>query len=122
MTLKPRMSEKAYGLSQSSATYVFEVPADANKLTVASAVSKQFKVKVKSVNIANIKGKPKRSVRRGGRVSQGSRSDSKHAYVTLMPDNEIPVFAVEEEKAEKAAKLQENLAKRSAKAAKKESK
>jgi large subunit ribosomal protein L23 len=119
IVLKPRISEKAYGLTQLRNTYVFEVPTDANKLTVASAVAAQFNVTVTNVNIANSKGKTKRSVRRGGRSVTGSRSDRKHAYVTLKAGDEIPVFAAEEEKAEKAAKLQENLAKRASKKEKK---
>lgn len=122
LVLKPRVSEKAYGLSQLRNTYVFEVPTNANKLTVAQAIVAQFSVNVTNVNIANNKGKTKRSIRKGGRSVLGSRSDSKHAYVTLKSGDTIPVFAAEEEKAEKAAKLQENLAKRAAKKSNKESK
>ncbi len=57
MTLKPRVSEKAYGLSQTAGVYVIQVPGDANKLTVTNAVQAQFDVTVTSVNIANIPGK-----------------------------------------------------------------
>jgi len=122
ITLKPRISEKAYGLSQSSNTFVFEVPTDLNRLSVALAVAAQFNVNVEKVNIANIKGKTKRSVRKGGKSVFGNRTNRKYAYVTLKTGDTISVFAAEEEKAEKAAKLQENLAKRASKAAKKEAK
>ncbi|MDZ7744931.1 MAG: 50S ribosomal protein L23 [Candidatus Saccharibacteria bacterium] len=107
MTLKPRMSEKTYALSQEKNVYVFDVPKDANKTTVAHAVKQQFGVKVTDVNITNIKGKSKRTVRRGGRPIAGRQSDVKKAYVVLDSKDSIPVFAAVEEaekKAEKAAK------------------
>lgn len=100
MVLKPRISEKAYGLSQSSNTYVFQVPGDANKLTITTAVQDQFKVSVTNVNITNHKGKTKRTVRRGGRATNGSRSDVKKAYVTLVAGDSIAIFANEEDKSE----------------------
>lgn len=104
MALKPRMSEKAYGLSQTRDTYVFAVPGDANKLTVSAAVAAQFNVTVLGVNIANVKGKPKRTVRKGNRPGAGRRSDSKKAYVTLKSGDSIPIFAAEEQAAKDEAK------------------
>lgn len=92
MLLKPRVSEKAYELSQSQ-VYVFEVPTDANKLTVKQAVAAQFGVTVLSVNVANSKGKLKRTVRRGGRTTMGRRSDTRKAYVTIKAGETIPIFA-----------------------------
>ena len=100
MVLKPRISEKAYGLSQSSNTYVFQVPGDANKLTIATAIKDQFGVTVTNVNITNLKGKTKRTVRRGGRATNGSRSDIKKAYVTLIDGDSIAIFANEEDKSD----------------------
>ena len=97
MTLKPRISEKAYALSQSANVYVFQVPAEANKLTVADAVTAQFGVSVNTVNIAVSKGKLKRTVRKGGRQSFGKRSDTKKAYVTLKDGDSIAVFPNEED-------------------------
>lgn len=105
MTLKPRVSEKAYGQSQVGNVYSFVVPHEANKQTVASAVTAQFGVTVESVNITNIKGKPKRAYRKGRYVT-GQRSDFKKAYVSVKDGDNIPIFAAEEEaekKAEKAA-------------------
>lgn len=97
MVLKPRISEKAYALSQSQNVYVIEVPSDANKLSVASAVKSQFDVAVTNVNMANIKGKSKRTVRKGGRQSIGTRSDTKKAYITLKSGDSIAIFANEED-------------------------
>lgn len=98
LTLRPRVSEKAYDMSQNRGVYVFEVPADANKHTVADAVEAQFEVTVNSVNMLNSKGKVMRRYRkRGGRVS-GERPDVKKAYVTLKEGDEIAIFPKEEDK------------------------
>ena len=100
MILKPRISEKAYGLSQVANTYVFQVPAEANKFTVASAVAAQFGVLVTSVRITNINGKVKRSVRKGGRQNFGTRPTIKKAYVTLKDGDSIAIFANDEDKSD----------------------
>jgi ribosomal protein L23 len=99
MPLKPRVSEKAYGLSQLRNTYVFEVPGQSNKSTVADAVTSQFKVTVMDVNITNLTGKKTRRVRRGGRSTSGVRPGVKKAYVTLKAGDSIAIFANEEDKA-----------------------
>jgi len=112
MILKPRLSEKSYGQSLTSNTYAIEVPGNANKHTVRSAVAAQFDVTVENVNITNIKGKVKRTIRKGGRPVNGQRSDMKKAYVTLKEGDKLPFFEVEEEADKKAEK----------KAAKKETK
>ena len=96
LTVRPRLSEKAYAHSQVINTYVFEVPNDANKQTIAQAVASQFNVGVKSVNIANVKGKVKRTyLSRSGKFVKGVRSDFKKAYVTLVPGEIIPIFAAD---------------------------
>ncbi len=97
MILKPRVSEKAYGVSETSNTYVFQVPTDANKTTIADAVSAQFDVTVETVNVMNVKGKVKRTVRRGGKASIGKRVDIKKAYVTLKEGDSIVIFKAEDE-------------------------
>lgn len=97
MTLKARMSEKAYTLSQEDNTFVFEVPTTANKHTVKDAVQAQFEVTVTNVRIANKKGKTKRTFVKRSRPVVGKQSDSKRAYVTLKQGDTIPVFAAVEE-------------------------
>jgi len=119
--LKPHLSEQAYAMSQAH-IYVFEVPAGANKHTVARAIGTQFEVEVKNVNITNITGKAKRTIRKGGRVSQGKKSDVRKAYVTLKAGQSLPIFAAEEEVEAKEQATQEKLDKAAAKAAKKEKK
>lgn len=103
VTLRPRMSEKTYSLSEERNTYVFEIPTDANKHTVARAVAAQFKVTVTGVRVAKTPGKSRRSYRRGGRVvRKGMTSGVKKAYVTLKAGDKIPIFAAVTEAAEKA--------------------
>ena len=103
MPLKPRVSEKSYGLSRERNTYVFVVPKDANKLTVADAVAAQFGVTVEDVNISVTKGKVKRSYRKRSRAIAGRDTDIKKAYVRLKAGDSIPVFDALEDSEDKAA-------------------
>ena len=98
MLLKPRMSEKTFGLSQTGNVYVFTVPASASKQSVAAAVAAQFGVGVINVNIANVKGKQKRTVRKRTRPVMGQRSDLKKAFVTLKEGDKLPFFETEDDK------------------------
>lgn len=113
MLLKPRVSEKAYGQSQLKNVYVFEVPVDAFKLEIVEAVKAQFDVSVVSVNLMNVKGKVKRTVRRGGRATTGKRADFKKAYVTLKAGDSIAIFA--EDDTTKSAKEAEKANERTSK-------
>lgn len=103
--LKPRLSEKVYSLSQERNTYAFDVPRDANKQAVASAVKNQYKVTVKSVHIAGSHGKSQRSLKRGGRsVRHFQKSDVRKAYVTLAEGDKLPIFAAVEDTAKQPVK------------------
>lgn len=96
--ITPRTTEKAYGLSSSTNTYVFNVPINANKQEIASAVAAQFNVTVTSVKTMVQKGKAVRFSRGKNRYpGSTTRQDSKKAYVTLAEGNNIPVFNAEEE-------------------------
>lgn len=123
LILKPRLSEQTYQLAQASPVYVFDVPRDANKHTIARAVTTQFEVTVETVNVTNVKGKPKRVIAKGGRrVSKGNRSDFKKAYVKLAAGQSLPFFAAVEEAEEKEQATQEKFDKAAAKQAEKEAK
>ncbi len=101
LNIKPRMSEKAYQQSLLNQTYVFMVPATANKMQVKAAVESQFNVAVLEVNIVIQKGKKARSIRLGNRKSRpiiGQRSDIKKAYVRLKSGDSIKIFEEEKEK------------------------
>ena len=124
MILKPRMSEKAYALSQVNRTYVIDVPRDATKITVVKAVEMQFDVTVTNVRMVLGKGKVKRTVRKGGRAITGTRSDVKKAYITVKSGSVLPFFAeIEAAEAEAKAKAEKaSKTDKSAKKAKKEEK
>jgi len=82
--LAPTVSEKATQIADKHAQVVFRVAADATKPEVKAAVELLFKVEVKRVQIANVKGKPKRFG-----VYVGRRRNWKKAYVCLKPGQEI---------------------------------
>lgn len=91
LTIIPRMSEKTVGQA-TKGMYVFEVPTTATKQMVAKAVTKQYGVKVVSVNTLTTEGKLKRSYRRGGNPVVGKRGDVKKAYVRLAEGDKIAAF------------------------------
>ena len=103
IALKPRLSEKAYRLSQMTNTFIFDIPAGVNKHSVARAVAAQFDVVVTAVNITNIDGKAKRTVTKRGKAAAGRQNDVRKAYVTLAAGSSLPFFAAEEAEEAKAA-------------------
>ena len=126
MPLLPRLSEKAVAVA-TTGKYVFVVPGDANKHSVARAVEAQFAVTVTEVNISILKGKSKRTVsQKGRRQLKGRTADAKKAYVTLAEGQKLPIFdAIEEEEAKQAetqAKLSKAVEKQAEKEAKKAAK
>lgn len=91
--LLPIVSEKAVALADTQRTYLFLVDKYSNKIEVSKAVKEQFGVKVESVNIAVVKGKPKAGlVKRGSRRIKGQRSDVKKAFVRLKDGESIKLF------------------------------
>jgi large subunit ribosomal protein L23 len=115
LSIRPLITEKAYGLAEKARTYVFIVPRNANKNTVAGAVAAQFGVTPVDVRILNMSGKLKRTVRKGGRAVTGRRIDTKKAYVTLKEGDSLPFFAAVKEEEEKEQKAAEKAAKAAAK-------
>lgn len=76
----PVISEKSSVVADSHKQIVFKVISSATKAEVKAAVEALFKdVKVKDVNILNVKGKEKRFALRIGK-----RKDWKKAYVSLL--------------------------------------
>ena len=84
---QPIVTEKATKLSEYNKV-VFEVAYKSNKNEIKGAVEKLFSVKVKSVNIINIKGKVKRF-----KGVLGKRNDIKKAIITLEEGNTIDISA-----------------------------
>ena len=101
ITVIPRATEKAYGQSIASNTYVFSVPLTANKQQIVAAVESQFEVKVTGIKTLVQNGKAVRFSRGKNRYpGTTTRKDTKKAYVTLAEGSSIQVFdaPVEEEK------------------------
>ncbi len=92
LLLKPRLSEKAYGLSEQGNTYVFDVPISANRHTIGNAVAAQFGVGVVSVKIANTARRPIRAYKKRGGNIASSRAGVRKAYVTLASGDKLPIF------------------------------
>lgn len=113
ITLIPRISEKAYDLSQSRNTYVFDVPNDVNKQTISEIVKEQYEVAVDTVRTSNVKGKSKITyINKRGKHVKGTRSNYKKAYVTLVKGASLQIFAAEEKAENKAKKAAEKAEKK----------
>lgn len=92
---QPVISEKS--IQQGSVNkYTFKIDPRANATMVKEAVEKLFKVKVTSVNMLCVKGKPKNM-----RRIKVKRANWKKAVVTLLPGQTIKLF--EERKASENA-------------------
>ncbi len=93
--LAPVVSEKSTFIGEKNNQYAFRVASDATKPEIKAAVELMFstkdkKVQVLSVQVANVMGKEKRFGR-----SMGRRNHWKKAYVCLKAGQEINFAAVE---------------------------
>jgi large subunit ribosomal protein L23 len=84
--LAPVVSEKSYSLIEAS-KYSFKVHPSAHKTQIRQAVEELFDVKVVSVNVLQVRPKPKR---RG--VSRGTKPGWKKAVVQLREGDKIEIF------------------------------
>ena len=78
------VTEKSTIARDASNKYFFEVDCKANKVEIADAVEKLFKVKVMDVRVMHVLGKKKRMGR-----TVGQKSSWKKAVVTLAAGNSI---------------------------------
>lgn len=85
--LKPLLTEKSSALREEKQKFIFVVHPSANKIEVRLAVERVLKVKVRSVNIMNVRGKLKRL----GRFS-GLKPGWRKAIVTLEPGTKLDLF------------------------------
>lgn len=86
----PHTSEKTTYIADKQKQYTFEVLRDACKDEIKQAVEHIFKVKVKQVNVLNVKGKTKRF-----KQTSGKRSDWKKAFVSLHAGHDIDLTVAE---------------------------
>jgi large subunit ribosomal protein L23 len=87
IVLRPIVTEKSSLAKETNNQYAFEVARDANKIEIAKAVERLFKVKVLAVRVINMEGKK----RRLGKHS-GKRSDWRKAIVKIGPKDKISFF------------------------------
>jgi large subunit ribosomal protein L23 len=87
--LAPHISEKTAMAAEMEDRHTFRVSTTATKLEVRRAVEKLFDVKVKSVQIVNVRGKTKRF----GQV-EGKRSDWKKAVVRLVEGQDLDYMSL----------------------------
>src|SRR5437773_64491 len=90
VVLAPVVSEKSTFVADKNRQYVFLVADQATKPQIKAAVELMFKIKVDSVTVSNVKGKP----RRFGRI-EGRRRNWKKAYVRLAAGQEINFAATQ---------------------------
>ena len=88
--LGPHISEKATVVADKDGQFVFRVAPDATKPEIKAAVEHLFEVKVRNVQVLNIKGKTKRTAR-----GVGKRNDLRKAYVRLADGHDIDFADVE---------------------------
>jgi len=88
--LGPHVSEKSSIVADSHNQVVFKVVNDASKTEIRQAVEMMFEVDVESVQVANVKGKVKRTQRGTGR-----RKDWKKAYIRLKEGQDINFVGAE---------------------------
>ena len=89
--LAPQVSEKATRIADLNHQVAFRVATDATKPEIKAAVELLFRVQVRSVQVANVKGKP----RRFGKI-EGKRKGWKKAFVSLEAGQEINFAAREQ--------------------------
>jgi len=88
--LGPHISEKATVVADRDGQFVFRVAPDATKPEIKAAVEQLFEVKVRNVQVLNIKGKTKRTAR-----GVGKRNGLRKAYVRLADGHDIDFADVE---------------------------
>jgi large subunit ribosomal protein L23 len=81
------ITEKSAIAKDETNKYTLEVDPRANKIEIAAAVEKLFKVKVLNVHVMNVAGKKKRV----GKIV-GRKRSWKKAVVTLLPGSRIEVY------------------------------
>lgn len=93
--IRPLITEKNTLLQEQQNQYAFEVARDANKIEIATAVEKKFKVRVIGVRTMVAKGKKKSQFTRKGKF-EGYRADRKKAVVSLHKEDKIDFLGVVE--------------------------
>lgn len=89
--IRPLVTEKNTILQEELNKYTFEVAKDSNKIEIANAIEKKFKVRVLDVRTIVLKGKRKGQFTKRGRF-EGFRADRKKAIITLHKEDKIDLL------------------------------
>jgi large subunit ribosomal protein L23 len=87
---RPLVTEKMTKF-QEKGLYAFEVDPRANKIDIARAIEKKFRVTVENVRTMNYKGKAKSQMTKRGKFT-GTTSHFKKAIITLKEGDKIDLF------------------------------
>ena len=88
--VSPHVSEKTTVAAENANQIVFKVATTATKKEIKAAVEMLFEVNVENVQVANVKGKTKRTQNGVGR-----RNDWKKAYIRLQEGQDINFIGAE---------------------------
>jgi len=88
--VSPHVSEKATNAAEQSNQIVFRVANTATKKEIKGAIEMLFEVNVENVQVANVKGKTKRTQNGVGR-----RNNWKKAYIRLQEGQDINFIGAE---------------------------
>ena len=88
--LSPLVSEKSTNAAETANQIVFKVLPSATKQEIKAAIELLFEVNVENVQVANVKGKTKRTQNGVGR-----RNDWKKAYIRLQEGQDINFVGAE---------------------------
>lgn len=85
--VRPLLTEKGSGAMEAKNDYSFEVSKKANKVEIAQAITKLFKVRVVGVRTLTMPGKRRRSG-----FTYRTSSDWKKAIVRLHPEDQLDLL------------------------------
>ena len=88
--VSPHVSEKTTNAAETANQIVFRVANTATKKEIKGAIEMLFEVNVENVQVANVKGKTKRTQNGVGR-----RNDWKKAYIRLQEGQDINFIGAE---------------------------
>lgn len=88
--VSPHVSEKTTVAAENANQIVFKVVPSATKKEIKAAVEMLFEVNVENVQVANVKGKTKRTLNGVGR-----RNNWKKAYIRLQEGQDINFIGAE---------------------------
>jgi len=88
--MSPHVSEKSTVAAENANQIVFKVATNATKQEIKAAVEMLFEVNVENVQVANVKGKTKRTQNGVGR-----RNSWKKAYIRLQEGQDINFMGAE---------------------------